>query len=144
MTCKSYDIPKTLIWGAWLNVRTNQGAVGIGAEPIPSPHPLHPDLGGLSLPRGGARPCHDRRPRRLSPDNLDGSGHRGPDGMASYCVRVQLDNNATCWEYCEQPMLGLQSLRAEYIVVWPLERIGEVTGCQRSSQKDISTGSWTA
>ena len=26
MTCKSYDIPKTLIWEAWLHVKANQGA----------------------------------------------------------------------------------------------------------------------
>ena len=25
MTCKSYDIPKTLIWEAWLHVKANQG-----------------------------------------------------------------------------------------------------------------------
>jgi hypothetical protein len=24
MTCKSYDIPKTLIWEAWLRVKDNQ------------------------------------------------------------------------------------------------------------------------
>ena len=28
MTCKSYDIPKTLIWEAWLHVKANQGAAG--------------------------------------------------------------------------------------------------------------------
>jgi hypothetical protein len=32
MTCKPYDIPKTLIWEAWLHV--NQGAAGIDAETI--------------------------------------------------------------------------------------------------------------
>ena len=26
MTCKSYDIPKTLVWEAWLHVKANQGA----------------------------------------------------------------------------------------------------------------------
>jgi len=34
MTCKSYDIPKTLIWEAWLQVKANQGAAGIDAETI--------------------------------------------------------------------------------------------------------------
>src|SRR6476660_7665864 len=34
MTCKSYDIPKTLIWKAWLHVKANQGAAGIDAETI--------------------------------------------------------------------------------------------------------------
>src|SRR6476661_3640280 len=34
MTCKSYDIPKTLIWEAWLHVKANQGAAGIYAETI--------------------------------------------------------------------------------------------------------------
>ena len=34
VTCKSYDIPKTLIWEAWLHVKANQGAAGIDAETI--------------------------------------------------------------------------------------------------------------
>ena len=34
MTCKRYDIPKTLIWEAWLHVKANQGAAGIDAETI--------------------------------------------------------------------------------------------------------------
>jgi hypothetical protein len=34
MTCKSYDIPKTLIWEAWLHVKANQGAAGIDEETI--------------------------------------------------------------------------------------------------------------
>ena len=34
MTCKSYDIPKALIWEAWLHVKANQGAAGIDAETI--------------------------------------------------------------------------------------------------------------
>ena len=34
MTCKSYDIPKTLIWESWLHVKANQGAAGIDAETI--------------------------------------------------------------------------------------------------------------
>ena len=32
--CKSYDIPKTLVWEAWLQVKANQGAAGIDAETI--------------------------------------------------------------------------------------------------------------
>jgi hypothetical protein len=32
MTCKPYDIPKTLVWEAWLHVKANQGAAGIDAE----------------------------------------------------------------------------------------------------------------
>jgi retron-type reverse transcriptase len=34
MTCKRYDIPKTMIWEAWLHVKANQGAAGIDAETI--------------------------------------------------------------------------------------------------------------
>ncbi len=34
MTCKSYGIPKALIWEAWLHVKANQGAAGIDAETI--------------------------------------------------------------------------------------------------------------
>jgi RNA-directed DNA polymerase len=34
MTCKPFDIPKTLIWEAWLHVKANQGAAGIDAETI--------------------------------------------------------------------------------------------------------------
>jgi retron-type reverse transcriptase len=34
VTCKSYDIPKTLVWEAWLQVKANQGAAGIDAETI--------------------------------------------------------------------------------------------------------------
>jgi len=34
MACKPYDIPKTLVWEAWLHVKANQGAAGIDAETI--------------------------------------------------------------------------------------------------------------
>ena len=34
VTCKSYDIPKTMIWEAWLRVKANKGAAGIDAETI--------------------------------------------------------------------------------------------------------------
>jgi RNA-directed DNA polymerase len=34
MTCKPYDIPKTLVWEAWLHVKANQGTAGIDAETI--------------------------------------------------------------------------------------------------------------
>ena len=34
MTCKPYDIPKTLVWEAWLHVKANQGAAGIDSETI--------------------------------------------------------------------------------------------------------------
>ena len=34
VTCKSYDIPKTLVWEAWLRVKANHGAAGIDAETI--------------------------------------------------------------------------------------------------------------
>ena len=29
MTCEPYDIPKTLVWEAWLHVKADQGAAGI-------------------------------------------------------------------------------------------------------------------
>jgi RNA-directed DNA polymerase len=32
VTCKPYDIPKTLVWEAWLHVKANQGAAGIDSE----------------------------------------------------------------------------------------------------------------
>src|SRR6201984_3039091 len=34
VTCKPYDIPKTLIWEAWVHVKANQGVAGIDAETI--------------------------------------------------------------------------------------------------------------
>jgi len=34
VTCKPYDIPKALVWEAWLHVKANQGAAGIDAETI--------------------------------------------------------------------------------------------------------------
>jgi RNA-directed DNA polymerase len=34
MTCKPYDIPKSLIWEAWKHVKANKGAAGIDAETI--------------------------------------------------------------------------------------------------------------
>ena len=34
MTCKPYDIPKALVWEAWLHVKANRGAAGIDAETI--------------------------------------------------------------------------------------------------------------
>jgi len=34
MTCKPYNIPKALIWEAWLHVKANHGAAGIDAETI--------------------------------------------------------------------------------------------------------------
>jgi RNA-directed DNA polymerase len=34
LTCKPHDIPKTLVWEAWLHVKANQGAAGIDAETI--------------------------------------------------------------------------------------------------------------
>jgi hypothetical protein len=34
VTCKSYDIPKTLVWEAWLRVKANHGSAGIDAETI--------------------------------------------------------------------------------------------------------------
>ena len=34
VTSKSYDIPKTLVWEAWLHVKANQGAAGIDWETI--------------------------------------------------------------------------------------------------------------
>ena len=34
MTHKPFDIPKSLIWEAWLHVKANKGAAGIDAETI--------------------------------------------------------------------------------------------------------------
>jgi RNA-directed DNA polymerase len=34
MTCKPYDIPKSLVWEAWLQIKANKGAAGIDAETI--------------------------------------------------------------------------------------------------------------
>ena len=34
MTRKPYDIPKALVWEAWLHVKANRGAAGIDAETI--------------------------------------------------------------------------------------------------------------
>jgi hypothetical protein len=34
MTCKAYDIPKTLVWEAWLHVKANQGAAGNDGETV--------------------------------------------------------------------------------------------------------------
>ena len=34
MTRKPHDIPKALVWEAWLHVKANQGAAGIDAETI--------------------------------------------------------------------------------------------------------------
>ena len=34
MTCRPYDIPRALVWEAWLHVKANQGAAGIDAETI--------------------------------------------------------------------------------------------------------------
>jgi len=34
ITCKPYDIPKALVWEAWLHVKANRGAAGIDAETI--------------------------------------------------------------------------------------------------------------
>jgi hypothetical protein len=40
MTCKPYDIPKILIWEAWLHVKANQGAAGVRL-PITSRYFMH-------------------------------------------------------------------------------------------------------
>ena len=34
MIRKPYDIPKALVWEAWLHVKANRGAAGIDAETI--------------------------------------------------------------------------------------------------------------
>ena len=49
MTCKPFDIPKTLIWEAWLNVKANQGAAGIDAETFQPAFHVEQDPGILAV-----------------------------------------------------------------------------------------------
>jgi hypothetical protein len=41
VTCKSYDIPKTLVWEAWLRVKANHGAAGDRRRDEHRPELLH-------------------------------------------------------------------------------------------------------
>jgi retron-type reverse transcriptase len=82
MTCKSYDIPKTLIWEAWLHVKVNQGAAGIDAETIErferklwnrmsSGSYFPPSAKGVPIPKKSGACCVGR-PDGIRQDRADG------------------------------------------------------------------------
>src|SRR5215472_4121939 len=87
MICKPYDIPKTLIWEAWLHVKANQGAAGIGddravreeagRQPVQT---LESDELRQLLPAGQGRADPEEVRRRPATGHSDGSRQDRADG----------------------------------------------------------------
>ncbi|MGH3942174.1 MAG: hypothetical protein ACRDTG_26830 [Pseudonocardiaceae bacterium] len=101
---KSFDIPKTLIWKAYLKVRDNKGAAGVDGQSLAefeqdlqnNLFTLEQDVVGKLFPEARAGCSHTeiwrrgtstRRARYNRPDSADGRSHdseaRGGRGLPS-------------------------------------------------------------